>query len=62
MRKLWKIQINAAARQHGLSYSRFINGLRTHKIAIDKKTLADISRRQPDSFKAIVEQVRPPKQ
>ena len=42
-RQLWIIRINAGARQHGLSYSRFINGLKKAGIAIDRKMLAELA-------------------
>ncbi|SUO93551.1 50S ribosomal protein L20 [Suttonella ornithocola] len=42
-RQLWIIRINAGARQHGLSYSRFINGLKKAGIAIDRKILAELA-------------------
>ncbi|WMY95761.1 MAG: 50S ribosomal protein L20 [Arsenophonus sp.] len=42
-RKLWIVRINAAARQHGLSYSSFINGLKRSSIEIDRKILSDIA-------------------
>lgn len=42
-RQLWIIRINAGARQHGLSYSRFINGLKKAGIAIDRKVLAELA-------------------
>ena len=52
-RALWITRINAAARLHGLSYSRLINGLNLAKIDIDRKVLADIAVRDPDAFGAI---------
>lgn len=55
-RSLWIQRINAAVRQYGLVYSQFINGLNLAKIEIDRKVLADLAVREPDSFKAIVEQ------
>lgn len=54
-RSLWQIRINAAARAHGLSYSRFIQGLRRHNIAVDRKILSDLAQNHPDIFKAIAE-------
>lgn len=49
-RRLWITRINAAAREHDLSYSRFINGLRRAGVALDRKALADIAVRDPDAF------------
>ena len=57
-RKLWIIRINAAVREHGLSYSKFINGLKLAKINLDRKVLADMCVNDPDGFKVIVEKVK----
>ena len=57
-RKLWIVRINAAAHQHGMSYSVFINGLKTAGLEIDRKILADIAVRDPQAFEAIAGQVR----
>src|SRR5215213_4501959 len=57
-RRLWIVRINAAARQHDMSYSVFINGLHAAGIEIDRKVLADIAVREPEAFAAIAEQVR----
>ena len=57
-RKLWIIRINAAAHQHGMSYSVFINGLKEAGLEIDRKILADIAVRDPQAFEAIATQVR----
>ncbi|MGR3309692.1 MAG: 50S ribosomal protein L20 [Candidatus Brocadiales bacterium] len=54
-RGLWIIRINAAVRQRGLSYSRFINGLSKAKIEIDRKMLADLAVNDPAGFDKIVE-------
>jgi len=53
-RKLWITRINAAARQEGLSYSRFINGLKLAEVDIDRKVLADLAVRDPATFKSLV--------
>lgn len=53
-RRLWQIKINAASRQHGLSYSQFINKLKKAKIEIDRKILAHLAEKQPEVFKKIV--------
>lgn len=54
-RRLWIQRINAAARQHGLSYSRFIHGLRQAGVALDRKVLADIAVREPETFARLVD-------
>ena len=54
-RRLWQIQINAAARQNGLSYSRLVNRLKQSKIELDRKILADIANHHPEIFKKIIE-------
>jgi large subunit ribosomal protein L20 len=53
-RRLWIVRINAAARQHGLSYNRLIHGLRRNGIAINRKVLADLAVRDADAFAEIV--------
>jgi large subunit ribosomal protein L20 len=53
-RKLWIARINAAARQEGLSYSRFMHGLKLAGIDIDRKNLADIAVRDAEAFAALV--------
>ena len=55
LRRLWIIRINAAARQHGLSYSRFIYTLKQAGIDLNRKILADIAVRDPETFAKIVE-------
>ncbi|MBI06768.1 MAG: 50S ribosomal protein L20 [Rhodospirillaceae bacterium] len=57
-RALWIQRINAAAREHDLTYSKFINGLTRADVEIDRKVLADLAVRQPEAFKALVEQAR----
>jgi large subunit ribosomal protein L20 len=52
------VRLNAAARQHGLTYGRFINGLKTAGIALDRKVLADIAVRDSATFTRIVEVAR----
>ena len=54
-RQLWIARINAAARMHGLSYSRLIHGLKSAEIEVDRKVLADIAVHDPDGFGAIAE-------
>jgi large subunit ribosomal protein L20 len=57
-RRLWITRINAAARQHDMSYSVFINGLEKSGIEIDRKILAELAVNDPAAFAAIAEQVR----
>jgi len=57
-RSLWIQRINAGAREHGLSYSQFINGLGKAGVEIDRKILSDLAVREPDAFKALVEQAQ----
>jgi len=53
-RTLWTQRINAAAREHGLSYSRLIDGLTKAGIEIDRKVLSDLAINQPEAFAAVV--------
>ena len=55
-RALWIQRINAAARQHGMSYSQLIHGLSEAGVPLDRKVLADLAVREPAAFKAIVDQ------
>jgi large subunit ribosomal protein L20 len=57
-RGLWIQRINAATREHGLTYSRFINGLKKAGIEMDRKVLAAIAYDDPATFKAIVDKVQ----
>lgn len=57
-RALWIIRINAATRELGLSYSRFINGLKKANIQIDRKILADLAVHNKEAFAVIVERVK----
>jgi large subunit ribosomal protein L20 len=57
-RQLWIARINAAARELGLTYSQFANGIRKAGIEIDRKVLADIAVHDPAAFAGIVEQVK----
>ncbi len=57
-RKLWIIRINAAARQNGLSYSRFMNGLKAASVEVDRKVLADMAVNDGDGFARLVELVK----
>ncbi len=57
-RYLWIQRLNAAARAHGMTYSRFAEGLKAAGVGLDRKILADIAVNDADAFKAIVEQVK----
>ena len=57
-RSLWITRINAACREHGLSYSRFINALNKSNIKLNRKILADLAVRDKDAFKELVSQVK----
>lgn len=57
-RALWIQRINAASRLYGLTYSRFINGLLKANIQVDRKVMADLAVRQPEAFKALVDQAQ----
>lgn len=54
-RRLWITRINAAARLHGLSYSRFMHGLKQAGIELDRKILADMAVRRPSAFAELAE-------
>lgn len=55
MRRLWIERINAAARQNGMPYGRFIAGLKAAGVEVDRKMLADMAVREPAAFAAVVE-------
>lgn len=57
-RELWIMRINAAARLHGLSYSRLIHGLKLAGIELDRKALADLAVTRPDAFEQIAGQAK----
>jgi large subunit ribosomal protein L20 len=57
-RNLWIVRINAGAREHGLSYSRFISGLKKAGIEVDRKVLADLALHEPAAFAALAEQAK----
>lgn len=57
-RKLWIIRINAACRQDGISYSRFIAGLKAAEVEVDRKVLADLAVSEPAAFSALVATAR----
>jgi large subunit ribosomal protein L20 len=58
LRELWVIRINAAARNHGVSYSAFVHGLKKADVALDRKILADLAVRDDATFGRIVEVAR----
>jgi len=57
-RNLWNLQINALARQNGITYSRLIDGLKKHKIELDRKVLSELANDYPEAFVKIVEEVK----
>jgi large subunit ribosomal protein L20 len=57
-RALWIQRINAATREQGLTYGRFIDGLGKAGVGVDRKVLADLAVREPDTFKALVDKAR----
>jgi len=57
-RRLWIVRINAAARQEGMSYSQFMHGLKEAGIEVDRKVLADIAVRDPETFRRFAEKAR----
>ena len=57
-RKLWISRINAAARANGISYSRFVNGLKLAGVEVNRKMLADIAINDAESFKQLVDLAR----
>ncbi len=57
-RSLWIQRINAGAREHGLTYSQFMNGMKRAGIELDRKVLSDLAVREPAAFKSLVEQAQ----
>ena len=57
-RRLWITRINAGVREHGLTYSQFMNGLTKAGIELDRKVLSDLAVREPEAFKSLVEQAQ----
>ncbi len=57
-RRLWIQRINAGARLHGLTYAKFINGLKKAGVELDRKVLSDLAIREPNAFQALVEQAQ----
>ena len=58
MRRLWIVRINAAVRQHGLSYSKFMNALKKADIQVNRKMLAELAVNEPEAFKVLVEEAQ----
>lgn len=56
-RKLWITRINAAARQNGTTYSKLMGAMKKHDLEINRKVLADLAVKDPDTFSAIVDEV-----
>jgi large subunit ribosomal protein L20 len=57
-RALWIQRINAAVREHGLTYGRFIDGLNKAGVEVDRKVLSDLAIREPEAFKSLVVQAQ----
>jgi large subunit ribosomal protein L20 len=57
-RSLWIVRINAAAREHGMSYSALMGKLHEKNIRIDRKVLADLAMNNPQAFKAVVDAIK----
>ncbi|WP_022871878.1 50S ribosomal protein L20 [Nesterenkonia alba] len=57
-RRLWIQRINAAARAHGLTYNRFIQGLKAAEVEVDRRMLAELAVNDPAAFEALVEQAK----
>jgi len=57
-RRLWIVRIGAAARRHGLSYSRFIAGMKRSNVQLDRKVLAELAISDPEAFARVVDSVR----
>ena len=57
-RALWIARINAGSREFGLTYSRFMNGLKKSAVEVDRKVLADLAMNHPEAFKAVVNSVK----
>ena len=57
-RRLWIARINAGARQHGISYSKLMHGLKENNVDLNRKVLADLAMNHPTAFKAVVDSVK----
>lgn len=58
MRQLWIVRINAACRENGVSYSRFMSGLKKQNIDLDRKALSELAIQNPDGFRKLVEETK----
>lgn len=58
MRALWIVRLSAAAKENGTSYSKLIDGLKKHKIEIDRKILSDIAIKDPETFQKILSEIK----
>jgi large subunit ribosomal protein L20 len=56
-RRLWNVRLNAALREHGTTYSKFIGAMKKKGFALDRKVLSEIADQHPDTFKRLVSQV-----
>lgn len=57
-RQLWNVKINAAIREEGMNYSKFIAALKKANIALDRKVLADLAEHEPEAFKKVVASIK----
>ena len=57
-RQLWIVRINAACREEGINYSRFMNGLKKLGIEMNRKSLSELAVNEPDAFNALIEKVK----
>jgi len=57
-RRLWQVQINAAVRMLGMTYSKFIDALKKNSIEVDRKILADLAHTNPETFKRVFDKVQ----
>ncbi|MEJ0072199.1 MAG: 50S ribosomal protein L20 [Pseudomonadota bacterium] len=57
-RALWIQRINAGVREHGMTYSQFVNGMKRCGIELDRKILSDLATREPEAFKTLIEQAQ----
>ena len=57
-RRIWQTKLNGAVREHGLSYSKFIDKLKKAKIDLDRKVLADLAENHPKVFEAIIKEIK----
>jgi len=57
-RNLWNLQINALARENGITYSRLISGLKSKKIQLDRKVLSELANKFPEAFLKIIEEIK----